>query len=767
MKSRLALLALLLTGLFATRLPAIDPYYHTLAEINDQIYAWQQMYPDTVAVYTVGYSQLDHLPILAVKLTDHPQTEADKAKVLFVGQVHAEEILGVEVVMSLMDSLLTKRMMNPYKIWLDTLEIWCIPTANPEGHQVVMADTLDDSYRKNKRDCNLNGIFDFHSGTGGDSDGVDINRNFPLNWIHGDSYLIPGGDESYDYFRGFAPLSESETQALWTLGGQKIFAFSIVWHSSRTGNNSEKVFFPWNWDESGKYPPDYSVLSHTGENVANSIPTQPGSQFSYYLPYDSKEPRGQQHDAYYAQYGTIAMLIECGNAVLQPPQPIAIDVVKDNLNGAFWVLNRASGYGPSTYKAQITGKVTDASGNPLLAEVTILEQDGPLLAPRLCNSFGRYRRYVISGTYTVRANLRGYYPQQNSIFASTGGAVNLNFTLQSKPAHIFAGQVSNIMMSPLPSFMYLNGEDVADTVLIAADGLFWKSLPEGAYQLIFDSPGYVVRFDSLNLDQDRWIPFQLSPAQVLYQDSFESGLNNWNHGGTPDHWGTELADSLWPGGWVASDWPDTEYVANTMTWLEKSAPLDLSNAHTAALKFQHWYYLEPGYDSAVVQVSEDNGGSWQTLCGPFDLQDTGWETAYGNLNPYCGQNNVRLRWLLSTDGSLQEQGWRFDDVQILTADTTVAVLPDPTPHRFSLIQAYPNPFNSQLAILLDLPQSQEIQLSLWDIAGRQVANLHSGLLAQGLHRLAWLAPAHQATGLYLLRFQHGDKTDIRKILYLK
>jgi hypothetical protein len=57
--------------------------------------------------------------------------------------------------------------------------LWFIPTLNPEGHNVVTAN-LDVSYRKNKRDNNNNGIFDFNPVTGGDIDGVDINRNLPL-----------------------------------------------------------------------------------------------------------------------------------------------------------------------------------------------------------------------------------------------------------------------------------------------------------------------------------------------------------------------------------------------------------------------------------------------------------------------------------------------------------------------------------------------------------------------------------------------------------
>ena len=62
------------------------------------------------------------------------------------------------------------------------LEIWIVPSANPEGLAVVH-DGLDLTYRKNKSDFSIsgpvpNGVFDFEPSIGNDIDGVDLNRNF-------------------------------------------------------------------------------------------------------------------------------------------------------------------------------------------------------------------------------------------------------------------------------------------------------------------------------------------------------------------------------------------------------------------------------------------------------------------------------------------------------------------------------------------------------------------------------------------------------------
>ena len=143
--------------------------------------------------------------------------------------------------------------MNILKQYLD---IWIIPTANPEGLNVVH-DGLDLSFRKNKRDMSPEGptpnnIFDYDPSIGNDIDGVDLNRNFSFNWAFGDTFLEPDNSDyasHYDYYKGEEPFSESEAVAIRDLAIDNDFVFSIVWHSSRSGNLSEKVFTSWKWED--------------------------------------------------------------------------------------------------------------------------------------------------------------------------------------------------------------------------------------------------------------------------------------------------------------------------------------------------------------------------------------------------------------------------------------------------------------------------------------------------------------------------------------
>jgi hypothetical protein len=768
MKKTLLLLGLALICMTNTAAADIPPGYHDNQEIYDEIVAWQQLYPDSVRIDTIGYSQQDGLPIWAVKLSDNVHLDEDEATVLLVGQVHAEELIGVEITLALITEILEHRLQYPWKAWLQELELWIVPTLNPEGHEVVMTDSMDNSFRKNKRDCNLNGEFDYASGTGGDIDGVDLNRNFPLNWAKGDTFLQPGGNEYFDYFRGFSPLAESEMQTIWSLAQEEKFSFSVVYHASRTTNFSESIYYPWGWADGTKTSPDFDVIDYIAQEIQWLIPR---ISSGFYQPVPTANPAGNQHDSFYAHFGTLSYLIEAGEGI-QKPDSIAQQVVADNLNGVAYILNRACGYAEITH-SQLTGIVTDAN-NPLLrlpAEVIIPQLRGGLLQPRTCDeTYGRYRRYVMPGTYDIEVRMRGYYPQtRTGIFANPSGPIPEDFTLVPKPDHLFNGDVRELGGGPLACTLFIFGEDVQDTLNVAGDGYFSCRLPEGDYELIFDSPDHVIRYDQVLLDQNWYIEFQLSSGVTVISDDFEGGLGAWTTGGTGNQWIAELADSLWSGVSIAASSPHlTLYQPQTENWIEWAVPLDLSGFLTASLQFDHWYYFEPDFDSCLVQVSTDGGQGWESFSGPFAGQDVGWGRAYGNLTPYCGESDVRLRWTISSDTTLNEQGWRIDDVVVLAADTVVyAPHSDDIPNDYTLYSAFPNPFNAELTVLLDLSHATPTHVSIWDVTGRCVSDLHKGLLVAGQHRLTWKAQSAQPSGIYLLRIEGDERVDVFKVLYLK
>ncbi|MDZ4121381.1 MAG: M14 family zinc carboxypeptidase, partial [Candidatus Cloacimonadaceae bacterium] len=425
------------TSLFAT----LPTCYNTYDEITALLHYYENQYPNQAQVHLLGYSQEDQIPIYGIKISNNVTQDQDQPAVLFVGQVHAEEVLGVQITLSNIKEILENSGSTPYNIWLSQLEMWFVPTLNPEGHNVVTS-TQDVFNRKNKRDNNENGIFDFALGVGNDIDGVDLNRNFSFNWVHGDTLYYPGGDEKYDYYRGPDAMSESETKAIAALCEAKKFTYSICWHSSRTGRHSERVYYSFNW-KNVRPSPDFALAQSIAQGVASQIPKENGSTTYAALPNLSR--KGCFHDWMYQQYGTIQLLVECGTENLQPDSLLMVDTVQRATNGVKWLLNRALPFSTSVASnSLLTGLVKDAVTNePLEAEIIILERHADWFRPRKSNaSTGRFYRPVASGTYTLLARKKGYFDREYpAVIVNNGSMTIRNIDLTPKAAASLFGWV--------------------------------------------------------------------------------------------------------------------------------------------------------------------------------------------------------------------------------------------------------------------------------------------------------------------------------------
>lgn len=79
------------------------------------------------------------------------------------------------------------------------------------------------------------------------------------------------------------------------------------------------------------------------------------------------------------------------------------------------------------------------------------------------------------------------------------------------------------------------------------------------------------------------------------------------------------------------------------------------------------------------------------------------------------------------------------------------------PTEFALHQNFPNPFNPTTEIRFDLPDAGNVSLAIYDVLGREVANLVSGYREPGYHSATWVATEH-ASGVYFARFTSSDAT---------
>ncbi len=101
-----------------------------------------------------------------------------------------------------------------------------------------------------------------------------------------------------------------------------------------------------------------------------------------------------------------------------------------------------------------------------------------------------------------------------------------------------------------------------------------------------------------------------------------------------------------------------------------------------------------------------------------------------------------------------------------TLPTSVTVGP-----RVSTLTSYPNPFNPATTIHYELVTAQRLTLSVFDVSGRLVKTLESGMKEKGPHDARWNGVDENGTavasGVYYLRLAGSAETLTRKIVLLK
>jgi len=88
---------------------------------------------------------------------------------------------------------------------------------------------------------------------------------------------------------------------------------------------------------------------------------------------------------------------------------------------------------------------------------------------------------------------------------------------------------------------------------------------------------------------------------------------------------------------------------------------------------------------------------------------------------------------------------------------------------FLLGRSYPNPFNPQTLIPLEVPAAAgPVRLQVYDVLGRSVRELVGGSLGAGLHLVPWdgrdESGAPVAAGVYLVRLEAGGQVQVGKMV---
>lgn len=209
--------------------------------------------PDIAKRIVIGTS-VQGREIVGVRISAAPERiNLYRPGIMLVGAHHAREWIAMEV-----PYLIAKHLLEQHGVdaaltaAINTREITIVPCLNPDG--LEHSRSSDRYWRKNMRDNNGNGIF------GEYGDGVDLNRNYR----HGFGGIGSSGLTTSETYRGPAPLSEPETQALDALFKQRPYDISISYHSY-----GQLILYPWGNTHTDA--PDVALLHALAEAMANTM----------------------------------------------------------------------------------------------------------------------------------------------------------------------------------------------------------------------------------------------------------------------------------------------------------------------------------------------------------------------------------------------------------------------------------------------------------------------------------------------------------------
>jgi poly(beta-D-mannuronate) lyase len=183
----------------------------------------------------------------------------------------------------------------------------------------------------------------------------------------------------------------------------------------------------------------------------------------------------------------------------------------------------------------------------------------------------------------------------------------------------------------------------------------------------------------------------------------------------------------------------------------------LANA-TTVTGVQIAFYNGTTRTSTFDILTSTNGVNWTTAAAGRVSSGTGTGLETFSITA------VTAKYVRIVGHGNSVNAWNsYTEVDILTSTTLAARVADEAPASAAMLTSYPNPFNTTTNITYQLEKDGHVQLTVLDLAGRQVRLLVNEQAKAGIHRTTFNAN-QLAAGVYWLKFVVDGKVITRKIV---
>ncbi|XP_034556524.1 carboxypeptidase D isoform X1 [Notolabrus celidotus] len=408
--------------------------YYNYVDLTGRLQSLANSYPGIAALSSIGQS-LEGRELWVMRITQDPNTDAPwKPKFKYVGNMHGDETVSRQVLVYLVEYLLTTYGEDPRITELvNNTDIYIMPSMNPDGFE-----------KSKEGDCNGD------NGGRSNAKGVDLNRSFP---------------DQYDN-KKTDPESIPEVMAVIRWIQEKKFVLSGNLHGGTVVASYPFDDSPFHQRE-GFYSKsaDDGLFRHLASVYAQHHPVMKTGHPN--CPQESNESfqdgivngawwydvNGGMQDYNYIHGNCLEITMEL-SCCKYPPAA--------ELQGE-WDMNRES---LLAYIEQIhigvRGYVKEAVNGSALANAGIVVEG--ILHNLTTGEYGEFYRLLLPGTYNITAVAPGYTAMTVSgVQVLEGKAVELNFTLAPAVSEA-AGSTTMSTTSALPSTKDPNTSTITTTI---------------------------------------------------------------------------------------------------------------------------------------------------------------------------------------------------------------------------------------------------------------------------------------------------------------
>uniref|UniRef100_A0A1A9VC85 Peptidase M14 domain-containing protein n=1 Tax=Glossina austeni TaxID=7395 RepID=A0A1A9VC85_GLOAU len=375
----------------------LDFVYHNHEELTKFLRATSARYPNLTALYSIGKSiQGKDLWVMVVSSSPYEHM-LGKPDVKYVGNIHGNEPVGRELLLHLIQYLVTSYETDQYVHWLlDNMRIHILPSMNPDGFAVAKEGTCEGGQgRYNAR-------------------GFDLNRNFP------------------DYFKQNNKRGQPETDSVKDWISKIQFVLSGSLHggalvASYPYDNTPNAMFQ-TYAASPSLTPDDDVFKHLSLVYAKNH-----AKMSRGVACKSATPAfengitngaawypltGGMQDYQYVWYGCMEVTLEI-SCCKYPPAYELRKYWEDNQLSLIKFLAEAH--------RGVQGFVLDSSGTPIeRASLKVKGRDVGFQTTK----YGEFWRILLPGYYKLEIFAEGFAPRELEFVVVEQHPTLLNVTLQ-------------------------------------------------------------------------------------------------------------------------------------------------------------------------------------------------------------------------------------------------------------------------------------------------------------------------------------------------